>query len=261
MTNPIHNLYWIISTVIIAGLLSVFNFVPFFQSKKVKKYVLLGIAAATILLKTSEWWLAVPFGLVDYSWDSAYIGNVLPMSVCTVSMMMLLIVSLTEVFIGGGVAVKWLEAGTAYFGFWGAVLTVYITPITETGWDLFQNWSWTTNTFGHSVLILGCLYLFTGRFVEVKVSNVLPSAAFDFLLISLGWFWIFLQGYIKRLNEMDNPMYLLGPAFNIHQFNLYVLLILCHAVTVPFLIIYELYLFRPENRFYNNFNSKSYWLD
>jgi hypothetical protein len=176
-------------------------------------------------------------------------------------MMALLIVGFAEVFGCRCAAVKWLEVGTAYFGFWGSVITVYITPLTEMGWDLFQDWGWTTNTVAHSLLILGCLYLFTGRFIEIKVSNVLPSVAFDFLLISLGWFWIFLQSYIERLNEMSNPMYLLGPAFNIHKFNLYVLLILCHGVTVPFLIIYELYLFRPASRFYNNFNNKSYWLD
>jgi hypothetical protein len=257
MNTVLHIWYMVISTLIIIGLLLLFRFAPCFQKERTKNLLLFFIALSSFLVHSSELLLAVPLGIIDFM--SIDISNIAVISPCTASMWALLLVGITAVLGRGTAFFKWLAVGTAYIGFFGAVITVYVSVVMP-DIDLFVNWFWTANVISHSLLLLGCLYLFTGRFIKIRVANTLCVAALGLCYAVIGGVDIFINTYVLKLDGL-NPMYMQAPMRGIAPFNGWVILALAVAVTLIFAVLYELCFVKPEDRFYKNWRNKSYWTD
>jgi hypothetical protein len=255
MLNAVHLWYVIISTIIVAALLVLFRRAAFFQKERTKNLTLFFIALACYLTHSSELWLAVPLGAVEYR--DASMANIAVLSPCAAAMLAFLIVGFMAASGRGGVFGKWLAAGTAYIGFFGAVVTVYLSLLAPG--DFFKGWFNTANMVSHSLLLLGCLYLFTGDFVRIKFSNVLPVTAFGLGCAGIGGVGVFFEYFVYKFDEPENPMYMLRPMLDIEPFNGWVILGMAVGITALFTLVYEFCFVESKNRFYKNW-TKDYWL-
>jgi hypothetical protein len=256
MLDALHIWYIAVSTVIVAALLALFRFAPFFQKERAKNLTLFFIALACYLTHSSELWLAVPLGVVDIG--DASLANIAIVSPCAAAMLAFLIVGFMAATGRGGYFGKWLAAGTAYVGFFGAVTTVYLS-LFRTDVDFFADWFWTANMISHSLLLLGCVYLFTGSFIKIKCSNILPVIAFGLGCAAIGGVGIFFEYFVFKAEEPENPMYMLRPIFGVEPFNGWVILGTAVGITLVFTLFYEFCFVKSRHRFYKNW-TKDYWL-
>jgi len=180
MFNTQHILYMVISGILTAALLYLAK--RFIQDDKSKNKILVFSAVITVLIHYSNLW-------VDYftTGGNATIENnhILPVYPCNVVMWMLLAASLMRnkkhlifhllgefCFIGGTVC-----------GVIGIVLNKNFgnTP-TLADYDILKG------LLSHSTMLFGCLYLFVGKFIRIRVFNTVSVAAglATFVLCGLG---------------------------------------------------------------------------
>ncbi|MDR1917982.1 MAG: hypothetical protein LBQ05_03270, partial [Christensenellaceae bacterium] len=159
----------------------------------------------------------------------------------------------------GGVVGKWLATGVAYIGFVGAFLTIYLSPWYAPTINFFANWYIATNLLAHSLLLLGCLYLFIGKFVVIKVSNFLPILAVGAVFSAIGGLGVSLCLLFQWDLTQVNPMYIFQPFGDIYPLYGYVLFPLTAVAVVVWTLFYEFCFVKTEHRFYKNW-TKDYWL-
>jgi hypothetical protein len=256
MNSPQHIWYVIISTAIIVGLLLLFHFAPWFQKQRNRNLTLFFISLVCFLVHISEYWLAVPLGVLEFI--DTDMGGLLILSPCAASMVGFLIVGFMAVSGRGGAAGKWLAVGVAYIGFVGAFSTVYLSP-RYAAVDFFSGWYLASNLFAHSILLLGCVYLVTGGFIKVKFSNTLPTLLVGAIYYALGCVEILIFMALQMDYKYINPMYFFEPFGNIYPFFGIVLFAVAMGVTVAFTLFFEFCFVKKQSRFYKNWN-KDYWL-
>jgi hypothetical protein len=256
MSNPVHIWYIIISTIIIAAFLLLFRLAPFFQKDRTKNLTLFLIALTAFLMYRSELWLAAPLGVLEFR--DVSITTIGVSSPCAASMLGLLIVGIMAVHGRGGIIGKWLAVGVAYIGFIGAFATIYLSP-RYAAIDFFTDWYMATNLFAHSILLLGCIYLITGGFIEIKVCNILPVLALGLLYILIGGIGILLCLMFRLDLHSANPMYFFEPFGGIYPLYGMLLYAIAAAFTVAVSGFYEFVFLKPSRRFYKNW-TKDYWL-
>lgn len=201
MSDKTHILYTVISTLITIALLVACRF--FIKSEKNSKRVLKVSAILTVILHYSS--LYVDF----FTTGTAEISNnmILPVYPCNIAMWLLLITAFVDT---DKKIFKHLAITTFYLGVIGGVVGIvinenYISNPNLADWDILKG------LLSHSTMLFGCIYLLTGKFVKIRVSNMFTIVVglFGMLLDGLFIIWLY------RLFNLDPPnvMYLVEAPF------------------------------------------------
>ena len=208
MFNTQHILYMVISAIITAGLLVLF-------SKKVttdrrKSQVLRFFAVITVIIHISDAW-------VDYftSAGSATITSVhiLPIYPCNVIMWMLLIAA----FLDNKKGLLFQMLGE--FCFYGGILCGSIGIILNANFDstpTLADYTVLKGLLSHSTMLLGCIYMKTGKFIRIRSFNAISLLAGMgvFVICGLSMNWLFEHFGMEARDGMflkANPYFPMSP--------------------------------------------------
>ena len=239
MSDKTHILYTVISGVITAILLVACKFI---KSEKNSIRVLKASAISTVILHYSS--LYVDYfttGVAEVS------GNMLlPIYPCNIAMWLLVI---TAFMPKNGKAFKMIALMTFYLGVIGGVVGIvinenYIANPNLADWDILKG------LLSHSTMLFGCLYLLTGKFIKIRVSNMLTImiGLVGMLLDGLFVIWIY-----RHFNlDPPNAMYLLSTPFdNIPWLTTWTIGVLAVVILFAFTVIIEQIFVKKGERWYN----------
>ena len=245
MFNLSHILYIVISLVITIGLLIGFSFI---KKQKGKDWVLKGFALATFILHISIMWV----DFLQHGGHAEAPGYVLwPIFFCNMCMYIYLIVA----FIPNkqGRAFKWLATFVAYGAFFGGMITLFFSDYLANDPNMTQ-WITVKSLLSHSTMMLGCIYLFVGGYVKIRVKNLIPFCCglVGALLIGVFLNWLFPACGIPS----PNSMYLQQPALDGTPFYGYVMAPIMVVSIFIFTVIWEQFAVKKGERWYNKFKKR-----
>lgn len=199
-----HILYMVISAILtIATLILAYTLV---KKEEEKEIFLKYVAIITVILHYSSIW--VEFFGNGGSTDGLEGSHLLPIYPCHIMMWMLFIVSFIKNKTGKVFTV--LAEATFWIGIVCGTIGIllnenYSNTPTLADWSIFKG------LLSHSTLLLGCIYLVVGKFIKIRVFNVVSSAIGLLIFIIDGLFanWLYA---VCGLDEV-NAMYLLHSPF------------------------------------------------
>ncbi len=238
-----HNLFMLISTILIVATLIWFK--NFVKNQKRKDMLLKICAILTVALHFSSLY-------VDYfSNGEAYVESVmlLPIYPCNIIMWLLLIIAFfkdkkSKTF-------NILAEITFYIGVVGGIVGIalnenYSNTPNILDWHIFKGLA------SHTTMLLGCIYLSVGNYINIRVSNLKS--------VVVGLVGLILDGYliigIYKLFKMDPPntMFLLeNPLPDVEWINIWVIGFVGIVVAFVITAIYEQIILDKEERWYNQF--------
>ena len=242
-----HCLYMIISAIVSVGVL--FLLARYCRSSEKKEWFLKFISIVTIVLHYSTIW--VEFFGNGGSTDGLEASHLLPIYPCHIMMWLL--------FIAAFVKNKSSTIFTmlAEFCFWGGIVCASIGIILNENYantPSFADWSVLKGLLSHSTLIIGCVYMRVGGFMNIRVFNILSVAAGLCVFLADGIFanWLY---KVCGLPEV-NAMYLLHSPYPSMPWLSPILLgvVGCLLLFVA-LVIYE-QSFPEEDRWYQKIKEK-----
>ncbi len=241
MSDLPHILYTLISFAVTAALLLVFH--KYLTNEKHKKLVLQISALSTVILHYSSLY-------VDYfTTGSASVSNTMILAVypCNVAMWFLVIVAFIKDT--NGKFFQRLAEATFYLGLVGGVIGIVINENYIANPNL-ADWEILKGLLSHSTMLVGCIYLLTGGYIQIRVDNLVSVTGMLLFLVLDGGIVIGLH----KLFNLDPPncMYLLeNPLPALPWFNTWLIgvlgILLCFAVTS----IYEQLALPKEERWYS----------
>ena len=170
-------------------------------------------------------------------------NQIFPIYFCNYMMDLLVIVSLwpnkeSKFF-------KNMATFTAYGGCFGALITVFAT---DPG---FPHWVNMQSAFSHSMLLMGCLYLFAGGYVKINVFNLVP---FGFGLLSCGVVGLTVE-LIFYLGGLDSPnaMYLMHGPKELPVFKWWMFALAMLAIIFAFTSLWEHFTRKKEERWFKTY--------
>ena len=199
-----HILYMVISAILtIATLILACILI---KKEENKEIFLKCVAIITVILHYSSIW--VEFFGNGGSTDGLEGSHLLPIYPCHIMMWMLFIVSFIKNKTGKVFTV--LAEATFWIGIVCGTIGIllnenYSNTPTLADWSIFKG------LLSHSTLLLGCIYLVVGKFIKIRVLNVVSSAIGLLIFIIDGLFanWLYA---VCGLDEV-NAMYLLRSPF------------------------------------------------
>ncbi|MFQ6752513.1 MAG: hypothetical protein ACLRFL_03015 [Clostridia bacterium] len=235
-----HSIFMIVSSLVIIGLLIVCGL--FIKNQKYKDLVLKISALLTVIIHFSRLY-------VDYfTLGSAEVGSnmLLPVYPCNIAMWLLLIVAFyknkqSKVF-------KVLAEITFYLGIIGGIAGIVLNEIYASTPNL-ADWSVLNGLLSHCTMLFGSIYLLVGKYIRIRVDNMISIVIGLVLLFVDGWLII----GIFRLFSQDPPnsMYLLSPPVDaLPWFNTYLIGLLAIVVFFTITSIYEWIAVPKEERWY-----------
>ncbi len=179
MFNTQHILYMVISGVLTAVLLALSA--KFAKNDETKNRILKFTAIITVVIHYSNLW-------VDYfTTGGATIENnqILPVYPCNVVMWMLLVASLLQN------KKRLLFQMLSEFCFYGGVICGVLGIVLNTNFDnnpTLADYDILKGLLSHSTMLFGCLYMFVGKFMKVRVFNAVSVAAglVTFVICGIG---------------------------------------------------------------------------
>jgi len=236
-----HILYISISTLLTVGLLTVF--VLYLKDEKQKRLVLKISAISTVILHYSG--LYVDYFTQGYAEASVIL--LLPVYPCHIAMWFLLVTAFlkdtkSRLF-------KRMAEATFYLGVAGGIIGIILNENYASNPNL-ADWDILKGLLSHSTMLLGCLYLLVGKFIKIRVDNVISATGMLLFLLLDGVIVIGLH----RLFGLNAPncMYLLqNPYPQFPWLNTWLIgslaLALCFVITA----IYEELTLKKEERWYS----------
>lgn len=230
----------IVSAIVIA-LLLVFAGI-FVKQRRYKDLILKVFAVITVIIHFSTLY-------VDYfSTGAAEIESpmILPIYPCNIAMWLLLIVAFyrnkdSKVF-------KILAEITFYLGIIGGVFGIVFNEIYASTPSLAV-YDTLNGLLSHDTMLFGCLYLLVGKYVKIRVSNLISIAIGLVLLFVDGWVIICLYKIFKL--SPPNSMFLLEPPLpELPWFNTYVIGALAIVLFFGITALYEQIALKKEDRWY-----------
>ena len=235
-----HLLYIIVSTFVLVLLLVICN--KFIKNQSAKDKILKVSAILTVIIHYSTLY-------VDYfSTGSASVDNtmLIPVYPCNVVMWLLVIVAFMKNRRGKFYNV--LVEMTFYIGMVGGIVGILFNEIYISNPNL-GDWDVMNGLLSHSTMLFGCTYLLVGKYMNIRVSNVL-SVFYGLLLLLVDG--IVVIGLYKLFNmDPPNSMYLLENPFpEITWFNTGIIGVLGLCIVFIITVIYEQVALVEENRWY-----------
>ncbi|MCL2675133.1 MAG: YwaF family protein [Firmicutes bacterium] len=163
MFGPAHLTYIIASLLVTAGALVGFHYI---KNQKWKDFVLKACALTCFLLHISIMW-------VDFfvSGEAVARDNILiPIYFCNILMYLFMVVAFMR---KSGRAFRALSTFLAYGAFFGGMIALFYSVYLVNDPEI-TTYETVKSLLSHSILLLGCLYLFVGEYVKIRVSNVVP---------------------------------------------------------------------------------------
>ena len=236
-----HNLFMLISSLVITGLLVVFGI--FVKNQRLKNLILIVSAVLTVILHYSS--LYVDF----FKTGTAEIESpmLLPIYPCNIAMWLLLVCALLR-----NKNSKFFNITaeiTFYLGIVGGVAGIAFNEIYASTPNL-ADWGTLKGLLSHVTMLFGCIYLLVGRYIKIRVSNLISIIIGLLLLFVDGWIIIGLYKLFKL--DPPNSMYLLSPPLEqLPWFNTYLIGMI--AVVLFFIVTatYEQFALKKEDRWYN----------
>jgi hypothetical protein len=164
MFNTSHIIYIVVSLVATVGLLIGFRFI---KDQKYKVLVLKICALATFIIHISIMWV----DFLSTGTAVAYDYILFPKYLCNMCMYLLM----AAAFIPNkdGRAFKWIATFTAYAGFFGGMITLFLSEYLANDPSMAKYETF-KSLMSHSTMLLGCLYLFVGGFIKIRWTNMIP---------------------------------------------------------------------------------------
>ncbi|MBR2969545.1 MAG: YwaF family protein [Clostridia bacterium] len=235
-----HLIFMLVSSLVIIGLLIVCG--RFIKVQKYRDLVLKIAALLTVIIHYSRLY-------VDYfTTGSAEIGSnmILPVYPCNIAMWLLLIVAFyknkqSKVF-------KVLAEITFYLGIVGGIAGIVLNEIYASNPNL-ADWSVLNGLLSHCTMLFGCIYLLVGKYIRIRVDNMISVVIGLLLLFVDGWLIIGL--YKMFALDPPNSMYLLSPPVEaLPWFNTYLIGLIAIVVFFTITSIYEWIAVPKEERWY-----------
>ncbi|HIY96515.1 MAG TPA: YwaF family protein [Candidatus Borkfalkia excrementigallinarum] len=148
---------------------------------------------------------------------------------------------------------RWFATFTAYGGTIGALISLFYPDFYLAQPD-FWDWGIFKSFLSHSTMMIGCLYLFVGGYVKIRVFNLIPFAA------GLLGTWIVgmaINGLFAACGlEPPNAMFLqYSPIAEIPFFNGYGIALLMICLIFLFTAVWEFFACPKGGRWYNRFRA------
>lgn len=220
--DPFHIFYIVFSILITILLLIIPN--KYFKTDKTKNTYLKFWGLITVFLHISPLW-------VDFLVDKQPIASdnmLFPIYFCNLTMYLLLITSFIEN--KNSKTFKCFAIITSYAGILGALISLIYPDYyidSQMTWGVFKS------MLSHSTMLIGALYLMTGKYFKVEVSN---TKVFTVGLLGFGFMGLLVIITFKLANlYVPNAMYLLRPALETD--NKFLSILLSGYVIGPFLIL------------------------
>lgn len=241
-----HVVFMVCSALIIISFLIVF-FV--FLKKETHKNLVLKVAALlTVIIHYS------PLYVNYFATGSAEIEApmLLPIYPCNIAMWLLLITAFSKnkqsyVF-------KVIAEITFYLGIIGGLFGIMLNEIYASTPDL-TDWGVMNGMLSHSTMLLGCIYLLVGKYIKIRVSNLIS--------IFIGLMFLFVDGWIiiglYTLFRLDAPnsMFLLEPPLDsLPWFNTYLIGIFAMLLFFFITVLYEQVALKKEDRWYTKIKNR-----
>ena len=246
MSDTNHIIYTSISYVLSFLLLWLFN--KKINKQSTKNMILKIFAILTVMIHYSI--LYVDF----FTNGEAMVEDtmLLPIYPCNIAMWLLIIVSFmknkeSRLF-------KHIAVVTFYLGLiGGSIGLVFNENYIST--PSFADWSVVKGLLSHSTLIFGSLYILCGKYIEIRVENVLNVVGGLLFLIIDGIFVISIFRMFKL--EPPNCMYLLENPFpEISWFSPYIIGLLATILVFMITALYEQIALEKEERWYYKLQNK-----
>ena len=245
-----HILYMAISALSTAGLLVLAIF--FVKKEEHKNLILKVTATITIILHYSSIW--VEYFSNGGSTSGVEGSHLLPMYPCHIMMWLFFVSS----FIKNKSSTVFTVL--AEFCFWGGIICASIGIIANENYantPSLLEWNILKGLLSHSTLLFGCIYMLAGKFIKIRMFNVVSVALGLTLFIVDGLFvnWLY---DVCNLEEV-NAMYLLHSPFeSMPWLNPMLMGLVGLSVLAAGLALYELS-FPVEERWYTKLkNSKDH---
>ena len=244
MFSSIHIWYIVISALITVGALVGLGFI---KNDKYKNLAMLIIAIVTFLLHISIVVVdSVNAGQLLIDWEL-----LVPVHFCNLSRYLLFLIPIIKkkeswVF-------QCVACLLAYGGTIGCLSTVIYADSLVTD-PLMQDWATWKSLLSHSVMMIGCLYLFVGKFIRVRVFNVV----YLFIAgVATGILGLIINGiYLLCGAANPNSMYWAEPLADIPGFIAPTVLVVCCLLVFAITAIYEQIKVPKGERWYNKLKRK-----
>ena len=239
-----HIAYIAISAAVTAGLLLLFSRI---RRPETKSLILKVSGIVTIVIHNSSVW--VEFLITGKA--EAYGVILFPIFFCNFCMYLLFICGLIKNKESAGF--RWIATFTAYGGTIGALISLFYPDFYLAQPD-FWDWGIFKSFLSHSTMMIGCLYLFVGGYVKIRVFNLIPFAA------GLLGTWIVgmaINGLFAACGlEPPNAMFLqYSPIAEIPFFNGYGIALLMICLIFLFTAVWEFFACPKGGRWYNRFRA------
>lgn len=242
-----HSLYIVISSLVTVGLLILFSR---FRSPSAKALILKSAGIVTVIIHISSIW--VEFLITGRA--EAYANILFPIFFCNFTMYTLLICGLIRN--KESTAYRWLATFTAYAGTIGALISLFYPDYYLAQPD-FWDWGIFKSFLSHSTMMGGCLYLFVGGFVKIRVFNLVPYIAG---LLAAWLDGLLINGLFAVCGlEPPNAMFLQGSAIEgVPFFNGYGIALLMVILIFLFTAVWEFFACKKGERWYNLLAAKNF---
>lgn len=242
-----HTLYIVISLILTVGLLFLFSR---FRTSWAKDRILKAVGILTVVIHVSSIW--VEFLITGSA--QAYPNILFPIFFCNFTMYCLLLCGLIRK--KESVAYNWLATFTAYGGTIGALISLFYPDYYIAQPD-FWDWGIFKSFLSHSTMMLGCLYLFVGGYVKIRVFNLVPYAAG---LLCAGLDGVIINGLFAACGlEPPNAMFLQGTALEgVPFFNGYGIALLMVLLIFLFTFLWEFAAYKKGERWYSLLKRKEF---
>lgn len=240
MFNTSHIIYIIVALVGTAGVMVGLSFI---RPQRWKDFVLKFCALATFIIHISIMWVDyLKYGHAEAPWYILF-----PIYFCNYCMYVLMVVAFMKN--KEGKAFNWLATFIAYGGAIGALITVFYSDYLAAD-PYMQQWITVKSLLSHNTMLIGCLFLFVGGYVKIRVSNLYKFFAGLVGSLIVGFAVIGLFAAFGL--ELPNAMYLLDTAIGgVPLFNGYFIGLLMLILVFTFAAIYEQFAVPKGQRWYN----------
>lgn len=217
------------------------------KNESKKKIILRIFAVLTVIIHYSSLY-------VDFlKTGEAEIESVMlfPIYPCNVAMWLLLIVSFMK---EDSKIYKIMSEFTFYLGIVGGIVGILFNEIYANNPRL-ADYSVLKGFLSHGTLLFGAIYLLVGKFIKIRVHNVLSVLFGMLFLLADGGIII---GIYKLCNlNVPNTMYLLNIPFeNLPWINTWTIGVIAVLLTFAITAIYEQFAIKKEDRWYNRLKTK-----
>ena len=237
-----HILYMIISTLAIAAALVAATL--FIKSEGKKEAFLKVVAVITVVLHYSNIWVEY------YGNGGSTVGlegsHLFPIYPCHIMMWLLFITA----FIKNKKSIPFTIL--AEFCFWGGIICATFGTVLNSNYNDNSNladWYILKGLLSHSTLILGCIYMLVGRFIKIRMFNIVSACVGLAFFIVDGVFanWLY---EVCELGEVNAMFLLYSPIESMPWLSPYIMGLM--GITLMFIVIsiYELHLPKEERWYF-----------